>query len=346
MKNRIALVDDPLFAEHRSPDPHPERPERLHAARAAVAQAELSAAREELDPRDATDEELARVHGGAYLEALGLADGESGYFDGDTYYVPKSVAVARRAAGGALALVDALAASEARFGAALLRPPGHHARPGTAMGFCLLNNVAVAAAHARASGLERVAIVDWDVHHGNGTQEMFYADPSVLYVSLHQFPFYPGTGAAHEVGHGDARGKTVNVPLSAGATDAVYAAAFDRLIAPILSQFDPDLVLVSAGFDAHRRDPLASMALTEAAYAAMARSIAGALPRGAAGRIGLLLEGGYDLEGLNRSLRATLEALDATEGPEPPRSEAALAPLHEAELARALAAQKPYWKLD
>jgi acetoin utilization deacetylase AcuC-like enzyme len=345
MKNRIALVDDPLFLEHRAREPHPERPERLTAARAAVAQAELSADRSELAARDATDEELCRVHGGRYLEALGLADGASGYFDGDTFYVPKSVAAARRAAGGSVALVDALASGEARFGAALLRPPGHHARPDTAMGFCILNNVAVAAAHARASGKDRVAIIDWDVHHGNGTQEMFYDDPSVLYVSLHQFPFYPGTGAAHEVGSGEARGKTVNVPLSAGATDAVYVAAFDRLIAPILNQFDPDLVLISAGFDAHRRDPLASMALTEDAYARMARRIASALPHGAAGRVGLLLEGGYDLEGLSRSLRATLEALDsekaAAEGSDP-----ALNPLHAAELDRARAAQKPYWKLD
>jgi acetoin utilization deacetylase AcuC-like enzyme len=346
MNNRIALVDDPLFFEHRAREPHPERPERLQAARAAVAQANLSSTRTELPPRDATDEELGRVHGGSYLEALGHAIGQQGYFDADTFYGPQSVAAARRAAGGAVALVDALIGSEARFGAALLRPPGHHARPGTAMGFCLLNNVAVAAAHARAKGKERVAIIDWDVHHGNGTQEMFYADPSVLYVSLHQFPFYPGTGAAHEIGSGDGRGKTVNVPLSGGATDAVYVAAFDRLIAPILSEFDPDLVLISAGFDAHRRDPLASMALTENAYHAMTRRIARALPRGAAGRIGLVLEGGYDLEGLRSSLSATLEALDSDAPPDVAAPDKPISPIHEAELDRAIRAQKPHWKLD
>ena len=345
MNNRIALVDDPLFSEHRAREPHPERPERLDAARAAVAQASLSSVRTELAPRDATDDELARVHGGPYLEALGHASGRQGYFDGDTFYGPKSVAVARRAAGGALAVVDALIGGDARFGAALVRPPGHHARPATAMGFCILNNVAVAAAHARARGNQRVAIVDWDVHHGNGTQEMFYADPSVLYVSLHQFPFYPGTGAAHEVGSGDGRGKTVNVPLSGGATDSVYIAAFDRLIAPVLSEFDPDLVLISAGFDAHRRDPLASMALTAGAYHSMTRRIAAALPRGAEGRIGLVLEGGYDLEGLSSSLRATLEALDAGPAPED-APDKPITGVHEAELDRALRAQKPYWKLD
>src|SRR5688572_1159692 len=203
MNNRIALVDDPLFSEHRAREPHPERPERLQAARAAVAQANLSSVRTELPPRDATDDELGRVHGGSYLEALGHAVGQQGYFDADTFYGPRSVAAARRAAGGAVALVDALIGSEARFGAALLRPPGHHARPTTAMGFCLLNNVAVAAAHARARGAGRVLIVDFDVHHGNGTQEAFYRDPSVLFVSLHQFPFYPGTGSREESGSGD-----------------------------------------------------------------------------------------------------------------------------------------------
>src|SRR6185503_7070553 len=201
-------------------------------------------------------------------------------------------------------------------------------------------------AHARSNGKDRVAIVDWDVHHGNGTQEMFYADPSVLYVSLHQFPFYPGTGAAHEVGSGEGRGKTVNVPLSGGATDAVYIAAFDRLIAPILSEFDPDLVLISAGFDAHRRDPLAPMALSERAYDAMTRRIARALPRGPAGRIGLFLEGGYDLEGLTSSLRAALEALDSDAPPAETPQDKPLSPIHTAELDRAIGAQKAYWKLD
>ena len=239
---------------------------------------QLSSTRTELEPRDATDEELGRVHGAPTWRRSASQTGSTGYFDADTFYGPKSVAAARRAAGGALALVDALIGSEARFGAALLRPPGPPRAPDTAMGFCLLNNVAVAAAHARASGKERVAIVDWDVHHGNGTQEMFYADPSVLYVSLHQFPFYPGTGAAHEVGAGEGRGNTVNVPLSAGATDRGVRRGFRPLDRPILSEFDPDLVLISAGFDAHRRDPLASMALTERAYDAMARRIARRYP--------------------------------------------------------------------
>jgi acetoin utilization deacetylase AcuC-like enzyme len=215
------------------------------------------------------------------------------------------------------------------------------------MGFCLLNNVAVAAAHARSAGAERVAIVDWDVHHGNGTQEMFYRDPSVLYVSLHQWPFYPGTGSAEEVGAGDGTGYTVNVPLSPGADDSVYRHAFERIVAPVLSEFDPDLLLVSAGFDAHVRDPLASMRVTESGYAEMMRQLARALPRGAAGRIGIVLEGGYDLEGLRRSLGAVLEALDAPEGAEStPGPDSAATGSHEPDLERAARAARHAWRLD
>jgi acetoin utilization deacetylase AcuC-like enzyme len=341
----LALVDDALFSEHRSSEAHPERPERLDAARAAVQNAKLGLEQQRLAARDASDDELSRVHDDAYLEALGRMRGRSGWLDGDTYVAPRSVEAARRAAGGALALTDALLDQRARHGVALLRPPGHHARPGTGMGFCLLNNVGVAAAHARARGTERVAIVDWDVHHGNGTQEMFYDDPSVLYVSLHQFPFYPGTGAADEVGEGAGVGYTVNVPLSAGADDTVYLAAFDRIVCPVMNQFDPDLVLVSAGFDAHHRDPLAAMDVTDAGYAAMTRRLTGAIPRGAGARLGLLLEGGYDLTGLRGALQAALEAL----GPAPPESGeplgAEISPRHAADLARAKAALSPHWKL-
>jgi acetoin utilization deacetylase AcuC-like enzyme len=361
MENTIVLVDDPLFLEHRSPrslsraaangmDDHPERPERLEAARAAVERAVLQKGSSwlRLPARDVSDEELIRVHTEGYIENLVRIDGRQGYLDPDTYFAPASYAAARRAAGGAVALVDALVGGRARYGLALVRPPGHHARPGSAMGFCLLNNVAIAAAHARAAGAERVAIVDWDVHHGNGTQEMFYRDPSVLYVSLHQWPFYPGTGSADEVGTGDGRGYTVNVPLSAGADDAVYRDAFERVIGPVLSEFDPDLLLVSAGFDAHVRDPLASMRVTENGYAEMTRQLARALPRGAAGRIGIVLEGGYDLEGLRRSLGAVLEALDASEGaerksaPGPSRE----AGSHEPDLERAIRAAGRAWRLD
>lgn len=341
MQKTLALVDDPVFCEHVAPAGHPERPERLHAARAAIAHAELDLRRVDLATRNASDDELARVHAQQYLHTLGQAAGRSGYFDEDTFYSVQSVAAARAAAGAALVITDALLDERADFGVALVRPPGHHARPSGAMGFCLLNNVAIAAAHARARGVERVAIVDFDVHHGNGTQEMFYADPSVLYVSLHQSPLYPGTGAAAERGSGDGRGYTVNVPLSAGANDAVYGAAIERIVAPVLETYQPGLLLFSAGFDAHLRDPLAQMDMTDAGFQALVRRTLAALAPGV--RVGLMLEGGYDLIGLGQSLSATLEGLSA--GPQSGIPAERLWDAHELDLAGAAAAATELWKL-
>jgi acetoin utilization deacetylase AcuC-like enzyme len=309
MQKTLALVDDPLFCEHLAPAGHPERPERLHAARAAIAHADLNLRRVDLATRSASEDELVRVHTEAYLETLGQAAGRSGYFDEDTFYSAASVAAARAAAGAALVITDALIDDRAHFGLALVRPPGHHARPSGAMGFCLLNNVAIAAAHARARGVERVAIVDFDVHHGNGTQEAFYADPSVLYVSLHQSPLYPGTGAAHETGQGEGRGYNVNVPLSAGAGDTVYAAAMERIVAPILEAYQPALGTL--------------------------RPEVG---------VGLVLEGGYDLSGLGSSLGASLEALGEGAQSQTANNQQLWA-AHEADLAAAAAAAE-LWKLS
>ena len=311
---QVLLVDDPLFDEHRSRGYHPERPERLEAARRAVAAcAAQGITLAQVEPRDASDDELARAHDPAYVEALGRVSGRYAALDADTYIAPESVRAARRAAGGSIALVDAiLAAKTARTGVALLRPPGHHATRDRGMGFCLLNNAAIAARHAiEQGGLSRVAIVDWDVHHGNGTQDIFWEDPRVLYVSLHQAPLYPGTGAVSEVGQGDGAGATVNVPLSPGAADAVYAAAFVEVVTPALERFAPELVILSAGYDAHERDPLAGMSLTDAAYASMAREIARVAAASAAGRVVLLLEGGYDLAAIEGSLAASIRALVA-----------------------------------
>src|SRR5580698_5587900 len=260
---RALIVDDPRFERHISPPSHPERPERLAAARRAVASS--AADFTPVATRPASDEALSRVHDPRLLEKLDKLRGRSAYIDPDTYVSAESVDVARLAAGSLVAMVDALLDGPTTRGLALLRPPGHHARPARAMGFCLLNNIAVATAHARARGLERVAIVDWDVHHGNGTQEMFWREPGVLYVSTHQFPFYPGTGDVDEVGDGAGKGYTVNVPLVAGGNDALYASAFERVLLPVLESYAPELVLVSAGFDAAARDPLAQMELTEGA---------------------------------------------------------------------------------
>ena len=342
MQKTLALVDDPLFCEHIAPAGHPERAERLHAARAAIAQADLDLRRMDLATRSATDDELARVHTEPYLKLLGQVAGRTGYLDEDTFYSASSVDAARAGAGAALVITDALIDGRADFGLALVRPPGHHARPSGAMGFCLLNNVAVAAAHARARGVERVAIIDFDVHHGNGTQEAFYADPSVLYVSLHQSPLYPGSGAAQETGSGEGRGYTVNIPLSAGAGDAVYGAAMERIVAPILETYRPGLLLFSAGFDAHARDPLAQMNMSDAGYRALIRRTLAAIRPGVG--VGIALEGGYDLLGLGSSLRAALEALG--EGPSQQIPAATPWQAHEHDLAVASAAAAELWKLS
>jgi acetoin utilization deacetylase AcuC-like enzyme len=301
------LLSDPRFFRHRSNGYHPERPERLEAARAAIERSELSF--QPIEPRPATDEQLERVHDPRFVKWLRTLSGEQGFIDADTYVGPESVAIAELAAGGTIAMVDALIDGPLKRGVALVRPPGHHARPDHAMGFCLLNNVAIAAAHARARGLERVAIVDWDVHHGNGTQDAFVQDPSVLYVSTHQFPFYPGTGAAAETGEGEGKGFTVNVPLTAGGGDGIYRAAFERVILPVLEEYRPQLVLVSAGFDASARDPLAEMNLSADAFGWMARALRGVADRSAEGRIALVLEGGYDLVALEAGLLAATRGI-------------------------------------
>jgi acetoin utilization deacetylase AcuC-like enzyme len=338
----LAVVDDAAFDEHRPPSEHPERPERLFAARRAVAALADKAHVEPVAARPATDDELARIHTPAYIDLLGRSAGKWSYFDTDTYLAPASAGAARLAAGGAIELVNKLLDGTTTRGVALLRPPGHHARPSGAMGFCLLNNVAVAAAHARARGAERVLIVDFDVHHGNGTQEAFYADPTVTFVSLHQFPFYPGTGDVPENGAGHGRGFTVNVPLSAGADDDTYAAAFERIVAPIASELAPSLVLLSAGFDAHLADPLAQMRLSARGYG----GLTSLLTRGLAARtpIGMVLEGGYDLDALEASLTASLEALLGLTPPPPPGSVRADT-RHGLELDRALTAARRFWHL-
>lgn len=309
------LADDDLFLEHRSRGHHPERPERLEAARRGVERAVKGGLRAlPLAPRDATRGELEGAHSTEYLTALFALEGHRAALDADTYLAPRSIAAARRAAGGAIALVEKILAAKASEGEptrgmALLRPPGHHATRGQGMGFCLVNNVAIAAHAALAAGLSRVAIVDFDVHHGNGTQDIFWEDDRVLFVSLHEMPLYPGTGAAFEIGVGKGAGYTVNVPLPASATDAVYRAAFEEVVLPALARFAPELILVSAGYDAHARDPLASMRLSPAGYRFMCASMARAAEATAGGRIALVLEGGYDLTAIEESVAASLEGL-------------------------------------
>ena len=315
----LGYVLDEIFVTHRAPSGHPERPARAEAVRDALLAAGIAERGRLLPIRAATDEELARVHAGSYLDELvKTIPGNTGWIDADTYFSPGTWAAARAAAGSATQLVtDVLDGSFAR-GIAVVRPPGHHATRDRGMGFCLLNNVAVAAAAARARGAARIAIVDWDVHHGNGTQDIFWDDPSVLYLSVHQYPYYPGSGAPSEVGGPAAIGATVNVGLPGGSGDADYAAVFDHVFLPALRKFAPDLVIISAGFDAFEHDPLAGMRVTHAGFGAMAQRLRSFADELAGGRIVAVLEGGYNLEGLAGGMSEVLAAFTAPTSRLPP----------------------------
>jgi acetoin utilization deacetylase AcuC-like enzyme len=250
-------------------------------------------------------EALLRIHDGGYLEAIErICAAGGGELDPDTAVNEASYAAAVHASGAAMAAVDAVLAAEVAAALTCGRPPGHHAERATPMGFCIVNHVAVAAAHARAAGVERVAVLDWDAHHGNGTQHSFFTDPAVLYVSLHQWPLYPGTGAASEEGGGDGLGATVNIPLRPGTGEDEFLDAFRSQALPALHRFDPGLLLVSAGFDAHAADPLTELGLGAGAFATMTREVRGI----GAGPV-MVLEGGYDLIALRDSTAAVLTAL-------------------------------------
>jgi acetoin utilization deacetylase AcuC-like enzyme len=258
--------------------------------------------------RLATDEELERVHTRAHVQLIGGTAGRAVMLDADTFTSPESAEIARLAAGTA---VDAarLALERSEPALALVRPPGHHALRDSPMGFCLYNNVAVAAAALRAHGADRVAIVDFDVHHGNGTQAIFYADPTVFYASSHQYPFYPGTGAVDEKGSGAGLGFTLNVPLAAGTKDEVFLAAYSSGILPAVEAFRPDVLLVSAGFDAHERDPIAGMKMTSSGFEQLMRAIRRTADRVCAGRSLWITEGGYHLGALRECLDAAVRVL-------------------------------------
>jgi acetoin utilization deacetylase AcuC-like enzyme len=309
---RTGLMADLRFLGHDTGRHHPEGPERA-AVLCELFDGEDYRSFERVPPRPATEEELRRVHDQAHVSAVAASAARAlTHFDADTPASPGSFDAARLAAGGAVAMADAIASGELDNGFAALRPPGHHAEGDRPMGFCLFNNAAVVARHLTAArGLSRVLVVDWDVHHGNGTQHTFYDSAEVLYVSTHQYPFYPGTGAPAECGRGAGAGFNVNVPMKAGCGDAEYAAAFRDLLLPIAEQFAPQFVIVSAGFDAHRDDPLASMGLSTAAFAAMTDALLGVADASAQGRLLMLLEGGYDLDALVASVAASVGELRA-----------------------------------
>jgi acetoin utilization deacetylase AcuC-like enzyme len=306
------LLTHPDCLRHNPGAGHPERPERLKSVLAALDHPDFAG----LDRREApeaTPEQVARVHGRDFVNALLAAAPSSGLvrIDADTAMSPGSDRAALRAAGAVVGAVDAVMGGQAKTAFCAVRPPGHHAEPDNAMGFCLFNSVAVGAAHAAEIwGAERIAIVDFDVHHGNGTETMTMTRPGWLYASTHQFPFYPGTGAARERGP---HRNVVNAPLPQGSDSDDFRQAFEERILPALETFAPDLMMISAGFDAHRRDPLASLNLDESDFAWATAALAGIAARYAQGRIVSTLEGGYDLTALASSAAAHVRALMATE---------------------------------
>jgi acetoin utilization deacetylase AcuC-like enzyme len=339
----LTLFTSPIFADHLTPPGHPERVERFEVMQTVAAEFRQKgiAVRE---PRPASEAEIGRIHAAEHISLIKETAGRAVALDPDTFTSPRTWEAARMAAGAAVSAVDHVLDEGAGARAfALVRPPGHHAEHGRAMGFCFFNNIAVAAAHARARGISRVAIVDFDVHHGNGTQWSFYDDPAVLFVSSHQYPYYPGTGAAHDIGNGAGTGFTVNVPLSAGATDADYEIAYAQLALPILRQFRPELVLVSAGFDAHMDDPLAGMRLTSAYFGRLMRAVADVADAFSEGRLVAVTEGGYDLAGLASSLRASIGAL-MTEAPNRD-APSGTTPRGEATIKAVAPHLSKYWKL-
>jgi acetoin utilization deacetylase AcuC-like enzyme len=304
----LLLASDPAFQQHDTGPGHPERARRLDAVLRAPGAAGVADAVRLIEPREATRAELSRVHPPDYLEALEKFCGAGGGdIDADTRASVGSWRAGKLAAGAGLAAVEGLRRGEGDAAFLAVRPPGHHALATRPMGFCLINNVAVVAANLAEQG-ERVLILDWDAHHGNGTEAIFWDDPRVLYVSTHQYgSFYPGTGALDDIGGPDARGATLNLPFPAGTTGDVYLRALDEVVAPAVEDFAPTWVLVSAGYDAHRADPLTDLGLSAGDFADIARRVARFAP--GPGRLILFLEGGYDLEALTTSVGASLASL-------------------------------------
>lgn len=343
------IVRDETYLKHDMGVYHPESPDRLQAIYDMLDEFAPTINVTRIEARQASTEEIAANHDQGYVRNIAATAGaRSTFLDPDTSACAHSWDAASRAVGGLLNLVDAVIEGKVRNGFALVRPPGHHAESRRAMGFCFFNNVALAARYAmNRFGLQRVAIVDWDLHHGNGTQNSFYEDRRVLFISTHQFPHYPGSGGIREVGFGEGEGFTVNVPLAAGAGDAEYLTIYHTLVAPLLELFAPEIILVSAGFDTHESDPLGGMNVTEQGYEDMVQVLMSVAEECCNGRLVLTLEGGYNLTALRNSVKRILLKMSyfdpQNEGlpPRPPWE--SLAPGFRNRLKEIVLTQRKYW---
>lgn len=334
------LFHDDAMIDHDPGRGHPERPDRLRAIAEKLRARPIPGTRL-VAPSPAPLDVVLRVHTPAYVERVSAMRGKRASFDADTHTSVATIDATFLAVGATVEAVDAVLDGRARNAFALVRPPGHHAEPGRAMGFCFLNNVAIAAEHALARPeIERVLIVDWDVHHGNGTQAAFYGRRDVLVFGAQQHPLYPGTGALEEHGEGEGEGYTINVPLPAGCTDPDYRRMLADVLLPAAARFRPDLVLVSAGFDAHRLDPLGGMNLTEEGFADMCATVKAIADAHAGGRLVLVLEGGYDLEGLAKSVHACIDVMAGASAPGGPD---APSPAGEPALRKAVEHYRRFW---
>lgn len=350
----LAIIKDDRYLEHEPGDGHPESPDRLRTIHGLI-EKEFNAL-PLITPRLATEDELALIHDPYYIQTVAKTEGRPhSRLDPDTGLSARSYEIARLAAGGLLQAVDVLLGnpprpSGERGGAepttpnsifAFIRPPGHHAEPERGMGFCLFNNIAIAAEYAKKNyGLKRILIVDWDLHHGNGTQRAFYTDPGVLFFSSHQYPYYPGTGGLDQIGSNDGEGFTVNAPFPPGFGDAEYLAVYDRILKPIALEYKPELVLVSAGFDPYVKDPLGGMKVTGPGFGGLAAIVRDIAEQTCNGNVLLALEGGYNPEGLREGVKAVLEAFIRA----PQALHTSGAPVAEPVIQKIIALQRKYWK--